>query len=135
LTTFGPEMRVIIFFIFFSTVFLYGGEHAAVKRTDSCCTEYSFSKNVATSQQQFIDNSRSSSQIIEASDLDLGEESFGTDHSQNRFVPLKNTTTKKWYLTLSHFVILKEDFLAIKNFRSYFGYSQPIYIIQRVLRI
>ncbi len=128
-------MRVIIFFIFFSTAFLYGGEHATAKRSDSCRAQYSFSKNGAISQQEFIDNSCSNSQIIEASDLDLGEESFDTDHSQNRFTPLKNTITIKWYLALSHFVILKEVFIATKNFQTYFGYSQPIYIIQRVLRI
>jgi hypothetical protein len=73
--------------------------------------------------------------VIEASDLDLVEESDDTDHTQDKFFPLKNTLSTKWYLTLSRFFILKEDVKGVKNVQTYFGYSQPIYIIQRVLRI
>jgi hypothetical protein len=128
-------MRVVIFFIFLSTVFLYGGEHTSVKRADSSCIQYSLSQNAAISQQKFIDNSSLHNQVIEASDLDLVEESDDTDHTQDKFFLLKNTPTTKWYLTLSRFLILKEDFKGVKNVQTYFGYSQPIYIIQRVLRI
>ena len=128
-------MRVVIFFIFLSTVFLYGGEHTSVKRADSSCIQYSLAQNAAISQQKFIDNSSLHNQVIEASDLDLVEEIDDTDHTQDKFFPLKNTPTTKWYLTLSRFLILKEDFKGVKNVQTYFGYSQPIYIIQRVLRI
>jgi hypothetical protein len=128
-------MRVAIFFIFLSTVFLYGGEHTALKSADSCGVQYSLSQKTAISQQEFIDNAGLHNQVIEAFDLDLGEESYDTDHTQNQFFPLKSTTTTKWYLTLPRFFISKEDFKGVKNLHTYFGYSQPIYIIQRVLRI
>jgi hypothetical protein len=62
---------------------------------------------------------------------DTAEDHVNSDDTTNKFAPLNLESTHKWYVTNSISYLRKS--ISIKL--SVFGYSQPIYIIIRVLRI
>ena len=126
-------MRATIFFIFLCSFFFCKGENLTVNRTHSCSTQNSLTQNHFIENQGLSDNSDQYNKIIE--DTDSGEDSLNSDNTSNKFTPLNFEATHKWYITNSNFFYLKDYLKGIKNFPSFFGYSQPIYIIIRVLRI
>jgi hypothetical protein len=128
-------MRATIFFIFLCSFFFCKGENLTVNRTHPCSTQNSSTQKHFLENQGLGDSLDQYNKIIEVTDTDTGEDSLNSDNTSDKFVPLNFETNHKWYITNSNFFYLKNDLKVIKNFPSFFGYSQPIYIIIRVLRI
>lgn len=125
-------MRVSLFFILFCSVYLYGGEHS--QHMNPFRVHFSFSQELAKlnqfSFQNFDDNNS-----IEETDLEILEEAPFANDTTNKFLELKYKSVANYLFTSNKFLIPKNEFKGIKNFQSFFGYSQPIYFSNRVLRI
>jgi hypothetical protein len=126
-------MRATIFLLFLCSFFICKGESSTLSRTQSCGAKLSLTQNYFIQNQGLTDNSDQFNKIIE--DTDTGEDNLNSDNDCTKFIPLHFEATQKWYSTKSNSFILKDDLKGTKNFQPFFGYSQPIYIIIRVLRI
>jgi hypothetical protein len=126
-------MRATIFFIFLCSFFFCKGENSTLNRTQACSATLSFAQNHFIENQGLSDNSDQFNKIIE--DTDTCEDNLNSDSDSVTFIPLNFEATQKWYSRQSNFFVLKDNLKGTKNFQPFFGYSQPIYIIIRVLRI
>ncbi len=130
-------MRATVFFIFLCSLFLFNGTHAVINKAhlDSVCHCSSTNQNIE--QPYSIGNSTDLNRFIEESDLDSTEENnikSNLDKS-NKIASLSGNLVNQWEIEFLGLVILKNDFKGFKNFKPYFTYSQPLYILLRVLRI
>lgn len=131
-------MRAIVFFIFLCSLFLINGTHAASNPTHSQCVCESSSHNQNIEQSFSFSNSLDSNRIIEESDLDSTEENNNNNpnfNKSNKIASLSNGLVNQWEIEFLGEIVLKNNFKGFKNFESYTVYSQPLYILQRVLRI
>ena len=129
-------MRATVFFIFLCSLFLFTGTHAATNNpAHSHCVCESSSHNQNIEQPFSLGNSVDSNRIIEDSDLDTTEENTTDTDKSNKICTLSNSLVNQWELEFLGLIVQKNNFKGFKNFKSYFTYSQPLYILQRVLRI
>jgi hypothetical protein len=126
-------MRATIFLTFLCSFFFCKGENFTVNRAHSCSTQTSLTQTFFLQNQGLTGNDNQYNKISEESDT--AEDHVNSDDTSNKFAPLNLESTHKWYVTNSNFFYVKEKSKDIKNFQSFFGFSQPIYIIIRVLRI
>lgn len=127
-------MRATVFFIFLCSLFLFNGTHSISNRTHTYSERHCSSHNHSIEQSSSFGNLVDSNRIIEDSDIDSVEENNNI-YKPNKIVSLSNDLVKQWELEFLGLVVLKNNFKGFKNFKPYFTYSQPLYILQRVLRI
>lgn len=128
-------MRATVFFIFLCSLFFLNGTHAVSNRAHSYCVCESLSHNQNIDQPcTSIGNLVDSNRIIEDFDFDPTEENNTIDKS-NKICLLSNSLVNQWQLDFLGLIVQKNNFKGFKNFKSYFTYSQPLYILQSVLRI
>ncbi len=128
-------MRATIFFIFLCSLFLFNRTHVVINRAQSYCVCDSSSHNQNIDQPCSLGNLVDSNRIIEDSDFDSTEENNNKLDKSNKICTLNNSLVNQWELEFLGLVVLKSNFKGVKNFQPYFTYSQPLYILQRVLRI
>lgn len=133
MATFVIDMRATIILIFLCSFFFCKGEIFTVNRAQSCGTCNSSTQTFFLETQGFTGHPNQYNKISE--ETDTSEDTVNSEDTSNKLAPLNLESTHKWYVTNSNFFCLKEKLKDIKNFQSFFGYSQPIYIIIRVLRI
>jgi len=129
-------MRAIVFFfsVFF---FLLGGKNAAYAGMHGSHNSHLLKIGVAKSQSSVLTD-KDQNTLIEDSDVDMEEESHISDH-------VKNSVTQKFYTgkynltdyrhALTSLFVLNHYYNRFKIYSRFCGYSSPIYISQRVLRI
>lgn len=128
-------MRATVFFIFLCSLFLFNGTHSVINHTQSYCVCASSSHNQHIEQPCSLSNSVDSNRIIEDSDFDSTEENTNDIDKSNKICSLTNDLVNQWQLEFLGLVVLKNNFKGFKNFTPLHAYSQPLYILQRVLRI
>lgn len=125
--------RIIIFLVFMNFLLLGGGQYInAGTYQNSSAQNYGHKHRV-----KYITHEQGTS-IIEEADVDLDEEFLGDDTLKNDlggkiFAP-NYSLLDNWYLTFSDQIALNYH-RYFKFFVPFCGYSNPIYITQRVLRI
>lgn len=135
--TFVIEMRATIIFIFLCPFFFFNGTHAVSNKahfkSECQCTSH----NQNLEQSLSLNHLTDSNQIIEESDLDSTEENNSNSNlnKSNKIVLQNNGLVSQWEIEFLGEVVLKNSFKGFKNFKPYAAYSQPLYILQRVLRI
>lgn len=128
-------MRATVFFIFLCSLFLFNGTHAATNPAHSHCVCESSSHNQNIEQPFSLGNSVDSNRIIEDTDFDSTEENTNDINKSNKICTLTNDLVNQWQLEFLGLIVLKNNFKGFKNFTPLHAYSQPLYILQRVLRI
>lgn len=130
-------MRATVFFIFLCSLFLFNRTHAVINKAHFYSVSDSSSHNQKFDQPCSLSNSTDSNRIIEESDLDSNEENNSNSNfnKSNKIVALNNGLVNQWEIEFLGEVVLKNSFKGFKNFEPYTIYSQPLYILQRVLRI
>lgn len=135
--TFVIEMRATIIFIFLCSLFFLNGTHAVSNKahfkSECQCSSHNQNLEQALSLNHLTDSNR----IIEESDLDSTEESNSNLNLEkpNKIVLLSHALVNQWEKDFLGLVIFKNNFQGIKDFKPCLNYSQPLYILQRVLRI
>jgi hypothetical protein len=131
-------MRAIVFFIYLSFHLLGGGHflHADTNHNNSNhISQYNFTNKLRVKliSQDF------GGLVIEDADLDLDDEHASGDNTKfgvsDKFIFKKYSLLDRWYLTFSDQFSFDAPSECLKNFQPFSGYSNPIYIQQRVLRI
>jgi hypothetical protein len=135
LLTFAEEMRATVFFIFLCSLFLFNGTHSVINHAQPYCVCASSSHSQSIEQPCSLGNSVDTNRIFEDADFDSTEENNNNLDKSNKISSLTNDLVNQWQLEFLGLVILKNNFKGFKNFKSYFTYSQPLYILQSVLRI
>jgi hypothetical protein len=131
-------MRVVVFFLYLCFYLLSGGSslHAAT-HSDRICI--SSSSHFVKNHQIKLTNSDQGTTLIEDVDLDLDEEYHCgddvSDRTANKFFSENDSLLNRWYLPVSQRFLLNYHYKRYKIFPSFCGYSNPIYITQRVLRL
>jgi hypothetical protein len=120
------------FLLFLCSFFFCKGENFTVNRAQSCSTQNSLTQTFFLQNQGLTGTDNQYNKISEESDT--AEDHVNSDDTTNKFAPLNLESTHKWYVT-TQFLLFKEKSISIKKLSVFFGYSQPIYIIIRVLRI
>lgn len=128
-------MRATIIIVFLSSLFCFGSGQSLHKSMDSYRTYKALTLDLNGRHTECVDSSNWHSTISVDNELVLLEESCSTDDSPNTFFALKSIVAKKSYPSLKATVIVKDNCKGVKNFHSFYGYSQPIYIYLGVLRI
>tara|TARA_R110000868_G_scaffold314821_3_gene575746 strand:+ start:524 stop:910 length:387 start_codon:yes stop_codon:yes gene_type:complete len=128
-------MRASIIILFLSSFLCFGGTFKAPKRVDAHRSFVGLSNELNQDKNDQVGSSNFHAFITTDNELLLVEESCNTDDAPTTFFALKNAVAKKCYPSLTSTIIIKDNFRGFKSFRSFCGYSQPIYISQRVLRI
>jgi len=130
LLTFATEMRTTIFFIFLCSLFLVNRTHAVINKARFYSVSHSSSHNQSLDRSYVLGSSIDSNRIIE----DTDEDNTHIDKS-NKICSLTNDLVNQWQLEFLGLTFSKNDFKGNKYFKPLDAYSQPIYILQRVLRI
>ncbi len=131
-------MRVVVFFLYMCFHLLGGGSylHAATHQSRICISSSSY---LAKNHQIKFKIADQGNTIIEDVDLDLDEEYHCGDDVSDRtpakFFSENGSLLNRWYLPISQRFHLNYYRKRYKIFSSFFGYSNPIYITQRVLRL
>ncbi|RVT76520.1 hypothetical protein EOD40_08425 [Flavobacterium sufflavum] len=123
-------MRVTVFFIFLCSLFFSNRTHAVVNKAHFYSVCHSSSHNQNLDQSYSLDNSVDSNRIIE----DSNEDNTNFDKS-NKICSVSNDFANQWQLDFLGLTFFKNNFKGNKYFKPLHAYSQPIYILQRVLRI
>ncbi|WP_345145827.1 hypothetical protein [Flavobacterium ginsengiterrae] len=125
-------MRKLIVFLVFMNLLLFGGGQYLNANT--------FSHNHHLQQKhrvKFTNQDRGTSIIEDAADIDLEEDLLGHDDVDlltNKFFAASFSLVDTLYLALSD-QSASNDSNRLKISTPFLGYSNPIYITQRVLRI
>jgi hypothetical protein len=130
-------MRATVFFVFLCSLFLFNRTHAVINKAHFYSVSDSSSHNQKIDQPCSLSNSADWNRIIEESDLDSSEENNNNSNfnKSNKIVALSNGLVNQWEIEFLGEVVLQNSFKGFKNFKPYAAYSQPLYILQRVLRI
>ncbi len=136
MTTFAADMRATVFFICLCPLFLFNRTHAVINKAHFYSVSNSSSHNQKFDQPCSVDNSNNSNTIIEESDLDSSEESNDLNlGTYNKICTLSHNLVNQWQIEFLGISSFNKNCIGFKHFESYFNYSQPLYILQRVLRI
>lgn len=131
-------MRAIVFYIYLCFLLLCGGNFSYAD-TQHGVVNHSFTQHLPEKQQLKLSNPIKNSVVTEIADIDLDEEfHIDDDHNDgtaNKVLAENRSVLNNWYLTFSSQIIFKDYSKRIKIFAPFCGYSNPIYITQRVLRI
>jgi hypothetical protein len=131
-------MRVIGFYITLCFFLLSGGKSLYANTYHNGAIN-SFIQNFPEKQQVKIFDAGKKNLVIESTDLNLDEEFNHDDNyhdrTGNKFLSKKYCFTDRLHLKVSPQITSKEYAQRIKIFAPFCGYSNPIYIRQRVLRI
>jgi hypothetical protein len=137
LITFADYMRIAVFFLFLFFHLLGGGNvvHAASHGTDSARHLQAFFSN--KNQVKSI-KSVPNVMLLTAAEFDLEEESTSKDsfESTNTAITYReHHLSHAWYLNFSCQSLRNHYYKNFKIFALSCGQSNPLYILQRVLRI
>ncbi|SHL02512.1 hypothetical protein [Flavobacterium xanthum] len=137
LITFGLEMRVTIFFLYLFFHLLGGGNvvHATSHDNGTASVPKSF---VLNKDQVKLLQSVPGSLSITSAEFDLEEEGPSSESFKSTTATIatgKYHLSEVWYLTFSCQSILNHYSKNFKIFAPSCGQSNPIYIVQQVLRI
>lgn len=129
-------MRATVFFVFLCSLFLFNRTHAVINKAHFYSVS-DFSSHNQKIEPYSIGNSADLNRFIEESDLDSTEENNNNsnNNNSNKIGTLNNGLVNQWEMEFLGEVVLKNSFKGFKNFKPYTAYSQPLYILQRVLRI
>ncbi|MCI9844115.1 hypothetical protein [Flavobacterium pectinovorum] len=124
--------RIIVFLVFMNFLLFGGGQYLSAGTYQNSIHNYGHKHHVKyTSQEQ-------GTSIIEEADLDLDEEFLGDNALKNdlsgKVFAVNYSLLDNWYLTFSDQITVNYH-SHFKFFVPFCGYSNPIYITQRVLRI
>jgi len=137
-TTFSPQMRAVVFYVYLSLLLLCGG-YALYASMHYSHTGYSSARNAVKRQHSKLANGNQNNTVIDDADIDLDEDNLsGADAEEGgakQLIAGKYALTNRWYLTFSRPLILNNYQKSFKVSPSCCGDSSPIYITQRVLRI
>jgi hypothetical protein len=132
-------MRVFAFFVYLCFQLLSGGNsvHAATNHSQIC---NALSQDLAKIEQVKLTTADHTSVLIELSDLVLEEDylsgdDYLKDGSSGKFSVKKNNFLEKGYMAHSRQFILNYCSKHFNISQAFFGYSNPIYLTQRALRI
>lgn len=128
-------MRATIFILFLSSFFCFGSGQAVQKRVAIYSSFLAQDASSYQNQNDLVGNANLHAMVSSQTELFLVEESCNTDEAPQTFFALKSEFIKKNYALLVATIIVKDNAKGSRNFQSFYGYSQPIYISQRVLRI
>lgn len=128
-------MRVSILFLLFCSVWLYGGEHPSIYNAGHSHGLFLICQNEEIAKQIGLTSSAENDKIFDDSDLEISEEIQVLDTFAPNLFKLSNKFFNNNPLEISKLRISKDSQKRLKIFPSFFDYSQPIYISQRVLRI
>jgi hypothetical protein len=128
-------MRASIIILFISSFFCFGSGQLVQKSTDSCRCYKASIDGLNERQNDVVGRSNWYASISVYNEFVLLEESCSTDDATNTFFGLKSADIKKSYPSFPTTVIIKDNCKGFRNFQSFYGYSQPIYISLGVLRI
>ncbi|WP_163393743.1 hypothetical protein [Flavobacterium limi] len=125
--------RIIVFLVFMNFLLLGGGQYiSAGTHQNSPAHNYEHKHRV-----KYITHEQGTS-IIEEADVDLDEEFQGGDALKSdlsgKAFAANYSLLDNWYLTFSDQITVNYH-SHFKFFVPFCGYSNPIYITQRVLRI
>jgi len=123
-------MRTTIFFIFLCSLFLVNRTHVVINKARFYSVSNSSSHNQTLDRSYVLGSSIDSNTIIE----DTDEDNSHID-KPSKLCSLTNDLANQWQLDFLSLVFFKNDFKGNKYFKPLDTYSQPIYILQRVLRI
>lgn len=132
-------MRVVLFFAYLFIHLLGGGSylHAATHHNN---TDHTAVSNLSQKEPiKFTDPDHHISTIIEDADLDLDEEHLSGANikagNSYKYTEGKYCLSAQWHLAGSRPYITSCSNSYLKIFPLFCGYSSPIYIRQRTLRI
>lgn len=128
-------MRATTIILFLSSFFCFGSGQVVHKSADFSSSFKMLTHRLNVEQHDFVGHSNWHASISVDNELVLLEESCNTDDAPHTFFSLKVAYFKKSYPSFPATIIIKDNCKGFKNFQSFYGYSQPIYISQRVLRI
>lgn len=132
-------MRTIVFLVCFCSLLLGGGGHTAYAAGHTDKITPISTHNISKNRPVKFANKNSNTVLIEENDIDLDEEFHNSNELKNgvadKFFLEKSGLFNNWYLAFPRQVILKDYSKHIKIFTPSCGYSNPIYILQGVLRI
>lgn len=128
-------MRASIIIAFLSSFLCFGSTPKAQKRVDAYRSFIGLAHEVNQENNDELGSSNLHATITADNELLLLEESCGNDDAPHTFFTLKSAVVKKCYPSQTATIIVKDNCRGFKSFQSFYGYSQPIYISQRVLRI
>lgn len=130
---FRTEMRKLIVFLVFMNMLLFGGGQYLNANTFGPHNNHHVQKH----RVKFTNQDRGSSILEDAADIDLEEDLLGNDDVNtltNKFFTASYSLVDTLYLALSD-QSAANDSNRFKFSTPVFGYSNPLYITQRVLRI
>ncbi|MDG2432070.1 hypothetical protein [Flavobacterium sp.] len=128
-------MRVYLIILLFASFFSFGNGQDAYKKTTLERFSVEQSPLANKVETDFLGKSSLHASITVESEYLIVEEIFNNDDVSNSFFSLKLSATKKNFPSLPVIVIIKDSAKGLKNEQPFYGYSQPIYISQQVLRI
>ena len=128
-------MRATLFFILLSSLFLFNRTHAVINKAHFYSVSNCLSQKQIIVQPCSLDNSVDYNKIIEESDLDSSEDKNTEFQKTNKICSLNTNLVKQWEIEFLGLALLKNDSKGFKNCKPYTLYSNPIYILQGVLRI
>lgn len=128
-------MRATIIILFLSSFFCFGSGQSVPNSMDFSSSFKGHSQRMSAEHNNFLNQSTWSTFIALDNELVLLEESCSTDDVPHTFFSLKSAYFKKSYPSFPTTIIIKDNCIGFKNFQTVYGYSQPIYISQQVLRI
>ena len=127
-------MRKLIVFLVFMNMLLLGGGQYLNANTFGLPQHHNLEKK---HRVKFTNQDRGSSTIEDAADMDLEEDLLGNDDVDgltNKYFAASHSFIEHLYLTLSD-QSAANDTNRFKITTPFLGYSNPLYITQRVLRI
>lgn len=131
-------MRVALIFLHLCILLLGGGNNLHAATADNHIG-YTATSTLSKNHQIKFFHKDQDSNLIEDADTDLEEDyHFGTDNNDNyakKYVVSSYLLPKIWYQEFSGLIVEKTYFKRLKLFPPFCGYSSPIYIRQRALRI
>ena len=128
-------MRTSLLILLFTSFFCFGSANALHQSVESSSSFLAQNLGLHQKQNIVLSNTNLHTMIAAQAELFLVEESCNTDEAPQTFFPAKSDVLKKTYSLLVAAIIVKDNSKGFNNFQSYYGYSQPIYISQKVLRI
>lgn len=131
-------MRIVTFLISLFLLLLGGRDYSyAVNQYGN--VDYSLNKTFAKKLSVSFINEDFGVTVIDDTDSDLDEEHLSREDvkegNENKLCFEKSNLQSVWFLPKFHLSILNYYNNRFRIFSHFFGYSNPIYILQNVLRI
>jgi hypothetical protein len=129
-------MRVV-FYVYLCFLLLCGG-NVLYANTHKTLSANPSAKDLAKKHRVKFTSQDQGQTLLEDADIDLSEDHLSghdEDGGTNEFFSLKYSLPGNWYLTFSLLPALCYHNRPLNTLPPYIGYSCPLYIAQRVLRI